>query len=172
MESLLQPASSNRAQDYLTGAETAVRRFCGWHVAPTIDQTLVLDGSGAGTIFVPTLHVEDITSCTNDGQAIDVATLEWSAGGYLRAPEGRIWSSRLRGVRIQILHGYDEASDVGEMIRAIAARAASAPDAYIREQAGGVQLAPSMTAPNVAGGVVLMDHERKMLEPYKLYGTG
>lgn len=172
MESMVQAPGANRAQEYLAAAEQAVRAYCGWHVAPVVDEALTLDGSGTNTLFIPTLRVVAISAITNGDQVLDPATLEWSADGFARLPYGQLWTDKLRGVNIQLRHGYQAAPDLVEIIRAMAARAQSAPDTILRSQVGMVSQTVSMVAPNVAGGVVLMDHERAMLEPYRIRAAG
>ena len=38
-------------------AQAAVRAYCGWHIAPSLSETLVLDGTGARAFILPTLHL-------------------------------------------------------------------------------------------------------------------
>ena len=164
---LLDVAGSQEQQD-LEAAEAAVRSYCGWHIAPAIIEDLVLDGSGTSTLFLKTLRLKDVTAAEVSGTALDVAGLEWSEAGYLRKPGG--WPDRLRSVKVTAVHGFDAAPDVAAIVRAIAARASASPMGVVREQAGAVSIGFSLTAPGVSGGVVLMDHERRMLDKYRLPG--
>ena len=165
----LQPlGESSPEQQDLVAAEAAVRRYCGWHVAPVIIEDLVLDGSGTSTLFLRTLRLENVQSVSLSGVPLDLADLEWSENGYLR--KSGVWPDRLRSVRVTVEHGFDSADDVAAIVRAIAARASASPTGVVREQAGAVSIGFSLTAPGVSGGVVLMDHERAMLDKYRLPG--
>lgn len=82
-------------------AAASVRAYCGWHVAPVVEESLVLDGSGARRLVLPTLRVVEVTSLEVDGHL--VAEPEWSASGILW---GR-FSGRPRSVRITLRHGFD-----------------------------------------------------------------
>jgi hypothetical protein len=166
--SLLSTANADPAQD-LAAAEAAVRKYCGWHIAPVITQDLVLDGSGTASLFIKSLRVVDITAAECDGVTLDPATLEWSEAGFVRA--SCRWPDKLRAVKLTVRHGFDEAPDVVAIVRAIAARASASPTGVVREQAGAVSLSMSLTAPGVSGGVVLMDHERRMLDNYRIGGA-
>lgn len=166
--SLLPPVSADREADYLAAAEALVRSYCGWHIAPVIFEDLILDGTGTGTVFVKSLRLVNVTAAVNDGTVLDPLTLEWSEAGFVRA-DG-VWTDKLRAVKLTVQHGFDEVPDVAEIIRAIAARASASPTGVVREQAGAVSVSMSLVAPGVSGGVVLMDHERRMLDRYRLPG--
>lgn len=166
--SLLPPVSADRNVDYLAAAEAAVRAYCGWHIAPIITEDLVLDGSGTRTLFVKTMRLLDVTAGTSDGVVLDPLTLEWSESGFVRSTS--VWPDKLRSVRLSVMHGFEVVPDVAEIVQAMAARAASAPSGVVREQAGAVSVSNSLTAPGVSGGVVLMDHERKQLDRYRITG--
>lgn len=166
--SLLPPAGVSQEQDNLTSAEAAVRAYCGWHVAPRHIEDLVLDGSGTSTLFLKTLRLTAVTAVEVNGVALDPSTLEWSEAGYLRTPG--VWPDRLRSVKVTIEHGFDYVPDVAAIVQAVAARASASPTGVVREQAGAVSISMSMVAPGVSGGVVLMDHERRMLDRYRLTG--
>lgn len=169
MDTLMQAPGANRDQEYLAAAEEAVRNYCGWHIAPIITETLILDGSGAETLFIPTMKIVSIQEAINGRRALDPTTLEWSSDGYLRNG-GQRWTERLRGVSITLTHGHAHADHVVEIIRSVAARAAMSPDGVVRESAGAISLTPSMTASGVSGGVILMAHEKEQLETYKIRG--
>lgn len=166
--SLLPPVSTNRETDYLAAAEAQVRAYCRWHIAPVTAENLVLDGTGSRSLFVRTLRLVSVTAVEVDGLVVDPATLEWSEAGFIRAPG--IWVDKLRSVKLTVTHGFESVPDVAEIVRAIAARASAAPGGVVREQAGAVSLTNSLTATGVSGGVVLMDHERRMLDKYRLPG--
>lgn len=160
--------ASTQAERNLAAAEAVVRAYCGWHIAPSVIEDVVLDGSGTRSLFVKTLKLRNVVAAEVSGVVVDVATLEWSEAGFLRAPG--IFTDRLRSVRLTIEHGFDTAPDVAQIIRDIAARADAAPGGVVREQAGAVSITNSLTATGVSGGVVLMDHERRMLDKYRLPG--
>ena len=81
----------------------AVRDYCGWHIAPSVTETLTVDGPGGALLLLPTLYLTDVSSITSDGHA--VTDPEWSQNGMVRG----CWSSKFRGVVAEITHGYDEA---------------------------------------------------------------
>lgn len=166
--SLLSAVSPDRETDYLAAAEAQVRSYCGWHIAPVVIQDLVLDGTGTKSLFVRTLKLVTVTAAEVDGEIIDPTTLEWSEAGFIRAPG--IWVDKLRSVKLTISHGFESVPDVAEIIRSIAGRAAASPGGVVREQAGSVSIGFSMVAQGVSGGVVLMDHERRILDRYRIGG--
>lgn len=81
----------------------AVRTYCGWHVAPSVTQTLVLDGPGGSLLVLPSLLVTDVAEVKNAGTVL--SDPEWSAAGMIRSHG---WTTRFRGVSVTLTHGYDE----------------------------------------------------------------
>lgn len=166
--SLVAGGSGNPQTDRLDAAEQMVRDYCGWHIAPVITQTIVLDGSGARSLFVPSLKVLNVTACKVRGLELDVTALEWSGDGFLRRDCG--WPDRLRSIELTIEHGFEFAPGVAEIVKEIASRAASAVGGRTRESAGGVNITNALVAPGVSGGVVLMEHEKAALDRYRIFG--
>ena len=164
--SLLSTPSADRNTDYLAAAESAVRAYCGWHIAPVVTEDLVLDGTGTRSLFVNTLRLVDVTAASIGGDVLDPLALEWSEAGFIRNPAG--WPDKLRAVRLTVTHGFESVPDVAEIVREIAERAALSPGGITREATGPFSASFSSTAPGVSGGVVLMDHERKQLDRYKI----
>jgi hypothetical protein len=64
-------------EDAWAATVAEVRAFCGWHIAPEVTETLTLDGPGGYVLVLPTLHLVDLVSVTNDGTAI--TDPEWPA---------------------------------------------------------------------------------------------
>jgi hypothetical protein len=89
-------------------AVSAVRAYCGWHIAPSVTETFIVDGPGRGMLYVPTLHMTAVVSLTNDGETLSVAPedLEWSGRGAIRRRS--FWSYKWRGVSVEVTHGYDD----------------------------------------------------------------
>ncbi|MFJ2470530.1 hypothetical protein [Glutamicibacter sp. NPDC087583] len=168
MQSMIPAPGGSRA--YLAAAEKAVRDFAGWHIAPVLEETLTLDGNGENSLRLPTLRIAAISAMSNEGEELDPETLEWSEAGFVRLPAGQRWTNRLRGVSVTLTHGIKDASLIIDTIRQMAARAEMSPTGAIREKAGMTELTPTMVAPNAAGGVVLMEHERLLLAPYRIGG--
>lgn len=166
--SLPQSPETDPYQRRLVAAENRVRRYCGWHIAPVVEQTIVLDGSGSVALFVPTLKLRSVTACKVNGVDIDPTTLEWSEDGFLRRACG--WPDRLRSVELTIEHGFEEAPEVAELIMEIAERAGTAVGGRTREQVGAVSISNALVAPGVSGGIVIMEHEKALLDKYKLPG--
>lgn len=94
------PAGIDPAQ--WASAVGAIRDYCGWHIAPEVEETLTVDGPGGHLLVLPTQHVVSVASITNDGTV--VTDPEWSASGLVRGG----WSSRFRGVVVTMKHGFEE----------------------------------------------------------------
>lgn len=78
-----------------------VRGRCGWHIAPTVTETITLDGSGTRVVSLPSLHVTDVGEVTENGVEVDV---EWASTGLLR--RRRFWTDRWRAVEVTFTHGH------------------------------------------------------------------
>lgn len=155
----------------LAAAEATVRAYCGWHIAPVrADDVVTVDGSGATVLALPTMNLRDVSEVTEDGQLVTLDTVSWSASGFLHrtAP----WTTRLRGVVVTMEHGYaDVPLEVQAVVLAVAARAVVSPDGVVRSQVGSVSVTFSQSSFNVAGGVALLEHERGVLDRYRLPST-
>ncbi len=151
----------------LDGASAAVRRYCGWHVTPVISEDVLLDGTGSSLIIVPTLRLVSVSSASNDGVTVDQTGFDWSPAGLVKLRSG-CWSNRYRSVALSISHGFESAPDVVQIVQQVVANAISSSMGATREQAGQVSISWSLTAPNVAGGVSLLQRDLDVLNLYRL----
>lgn len=132
----LSPAEAYTAGLLLDAVTAEVQAHCGWHIAPTGSATVTVDGSGAPIQALPTLHLVDLVSVTEDGTAVDLTDVQWSAAGYMW--RSTAWTGKLRGVVADIEHGYAEApAEVTAIVCAAAARGFSNPAGVLREASGG-----------------------------------
>ncbi len=120
-------------------ADALVRGYCGWHVAPSLTETLTVDGSGGCVQPLPTRYLTAVASVTDDGLAVNLADedVEWSTSGLLwrYAP----WTWRPRGVVATITHGYPVVPADVQMVAAdLAGSLADAPGLVTRMTVGQV----------------------------------
>jgi len=155
------------ADFWLKAAHGAVRRFCGWHVAPTITDTLVLDGSGGREILLPSLRVVTLTSVLNDGQDV-TASVDTSRAGILRLTTG-CWTDRLGRITVTLTHGYylDEVPEVAAVIAGVAKRGPNSGRVEASEAANGSSRGAALDR-GAPLSIPLLAPERETLAPYRL----
>lgn len=163
------PEADPRLVPLLAGASAGVRRWCGWHVAPVLEETLTGDGPAGRLLLLPTGRLLEVVSGTNAGEAVDVAGLDFSAAGMVELRAGS-WSGRLGSVSLRVRHGYDVAdvADVAQIVKQVTANALASPMGATREQAGTVSVAWATTAPGVSGGLSLLQRDLDVLAAFKI----
>ena len=154
-------------------AEATVRAHCGWHVAPVKDETITLDGPGTGALLLPSLHVVDVLTITEDGAELTPAIdYSWSVSGAVRRyPEswrvdsqGR-WTGNFRAVVVELTHGFDQwPLDVLAVIDRLVARAMSG--AGVLSQVGAVSFATGQDGLPLSDSLSTTD--KAALGPYVL----
>lgn len=109
-------------------AERAVTEYCGWHVAPAVLETLVLDGSGHGTLQLPTKRVESIWSVKVLGVELGLNDYDWSPVGMLAMRSHARFPDRYRSVEVSLTHGYETMpAELETVILGLAVRAVASP---------------------------------------------
>lgn len=88
--------------DEWAAAISSIRGYCGWHIAPEVEETVTVDGPGRGDLVLPTLRLVDLVTLTSDGTV--TTDPEWSSSGIVSGG----WSSKRRGVVVTMLHGFEE----------------------------------------------------------------
>lgn len=163
------PASDPRVLPLLNGASAAVRKYCRWHVAPVLEESLTVDGPGSSVVHLPTARLLSLVEVSNDGQPVPVAALDVSRAGMIER-RGGCWSSRFSGVSARVRHGYDLAAvaDISQIVVQVVSNALASPMGVTREQAGAMSVSWSMTAPNVAGGLSLLERDLAVLNEYRI----
>lgn len=104
----------------VTQAEALVRAYCGWHIAPSIEQTLTLYGNRAN-LYLPSANVTAVSAVVDSGGTVspDVYRLR---GDRLERTSG--WWSRRTPVTVTLTHGYDTVpAEVQQVVFDIANRA-------------------------------------------------
>lgn len=153
--------------DWRAAALQAARQFCGWHVAPVIEETLTLDGPGRAALLLPSNRVEEILSLTEDKEPVDVTTLEVSRMGILRKSNGKAWTRKLGAIEVTLRHGYDQYDDFAGIVEGVRARAAATGAGNLSETAGPFSVRRGTQNGEVVG-IPLMMSEKAALAPYRL----
>lgn len=152
----LAPNLDPTPDDRLLQAEAMVRAFCGWHIAPSRDETLVLDGRGGCNLMLPSLYVTAITSVVENGvdlvegtdftwsQAGWVFRSSWAGGWWYDAgdygssfPIPGWWTTQLRGVVVELTHGYEDVpAEVTAVVQAVGQRLVDNPTGLEQQVVG------------------------------------
>lgn len=104
-------ADDPETQRMLDAALAAARRDVGWRVSPPVlDDTVILDGPGSRILRLPTQKLNELTSITEDGIALDLDELRWSATDghevHVRKRNHTSWSCYYRSIEVVMDHGY------------------------------------------------------------------
>lgn len=170
------PADDARLAGAVDSASAMIRAFCGWHLAPTLRETIIVDGPGGHVVSLPTMHVVEIfaideTFPTFD-PPVDIATLEWSRIGELRRVGG-YWTTRYQGLQIDLEHGYPTGSAAWAIAHSVAlsvaSRAILSPvSGVVREQTLVSSITYGQSSAGISGGTALAPSEFDALSTYKL----
>lgn len=154
--------------DWGAAALLAVRRYCGWHVAPVLTEDMTLDGPGGRALLIPSGQLLGVESLEEDGQVVDLESLEVSKAGVIRRSGGP-WTNRLGGIKLTVKHGYDEFDDLRGVVEQIAKRAASTGSGALSESAGPFSVRRGTTGGGgEVVGIPLLATEKETLAPYKI----
>lgn len=159
----------------LDQAEGLVRRYCGWHIAPSRTETFTLP-EAAPYIVLPTLHLTAVTAIV-DADATDLL-----ANGYTFSPEGvlRRGSYAQAGISylstwwpggtvVTFTHGYvDVPPEITGVVQAIAQRAVDNPRSLVSTQDGPFSDTYSQTGTGETLALGLLAGEKVALDMYRL----
>lgn len=143
-----------------TAAEEAVRSACGWHIAPSVTETVKVEGDGSRVLLLPTLHLTAVTEIRDEAGEV-VSGYRIRENGIVR---GRVWRND-ELYSLDITHGYDAwPPELQEIIERLG-DAAGTPGSIV--QVGQVRYAvdPATGAP-IAGRLTALD--QAVLERYRL----
>lgn len=152
---------------WVKAGQAAVRRFCGWHVAPSITETVKVDSYGGRVLMLRTKHLTELVSVLINGVDV-IDQVRWSESGILTL-RGGCWPNEVGAVEVTLSHGYDldEVPDVAALIASIGKRAASQPGAVASQSVNGASVS-FMQAGGAPLSVPLLAIEKDALEPYRL----
>lgn len=91
------------------GAE-AVRRFAGWHIAPRLETTVLLDHDGSDRLRLPTLKLHEVASVTDVSSREPRLITGWRASMQSAVLAGR-FPRGIAVVEVVFSHGYDKCPD-------------------------------------------------------------
>lgn len=125
-------------------AGESVRSEVGWHIAPSITETVTIESEGTEYLFLPTLWLTSVTAVRNVSDPDNAVVLaDWAASptprfraGCLRRPGG--WPCG--ELEVDIVHGYG--SCPADLLPAVAAvaRQSKKDTELSRRDVGGVSL--------------------------------
>lgn len=152
---------------WMQAAQGAVRRFCGWHVAPIVTETLRVDAYGGRILELPSKRVTAISSISVDGKDL-AGQFDWSEAGTVKLRSG-CWPDAPGSVRVVLTHGWEseDVPEVAALILTVARRAATSPGARTARAVNGASESFA-TAGGAPLSVPLLEIEKATLAPYRL----
>lgn len=149
-------------------AVSAIRGYCGWHIAPSMELTGKVGSAGGKIIRIPALNVTEVTKLTlADGTDL-LEGAQWNAGGLveLALPV----EPCLSGIEYAVTAGFnpEEVPDLITIALQVSRRAASAPAGSVRSQSvNGASVSYAFSGSG-ATSIQLMQDERDILDKYRI----
>lgn len=155
---------------YVDAATDVVRKYCGWHIAPSLE---VIDGryqcGERGLIMLNSLHVTAVDSVTVDGRQLDHGEFDWDECGFITRRHTS-WP-RDPYALVSFTHGHPECpTDVQAVVFEVASKAMALPavPAKAFEAAGGPF---RLSLSGAVLGTSLSDDHKSRLDSYRLQGV-
>lgn len=131
----------------VSSAGGQVRDTCGWHIAPTLTQTVRIAPT-KNLLFLRTMKLLDVVSVTDrDGNEVEVDDFDEGTGivSLKRAPRGR--------VAVEFEHGYEDCPPA--LLSVVAERAARIKAGTARQESLGSRSISIAAVPDVTSDEVI-----------------
>lgn len=162
-------ATDARLASVCSAVSTAIRDYCGWHVAPAL-QCVVTTEVKTRIITLPAKLVTEVDSVSVAGSTLDADSFEWKRAGLLRLSRNPIRRGRWGAYTVQYTAGLDvSASPLAQVAVQVALNNLAASPGVRSESVGQVSVSYNATADGVSGGVTLLDRDRELLKQYRLH---
>lgn len=150
-------------------AQAAIRRYCGWHVAPSVTRTIRLDGHGGDSLLLPSKHVTALSSLKLDGVE-HVQDARFSEAGSLVLVNGVTFPDLPGSVEATITDGWDleDVPEVQMILLDIASRVMQVPGTVSSQSTNGSSVTYRSGSDGGVPNVALFDSEKRTLQPYRL----
>ena len=136
-----------RVESAIDAFTSAIRRYCGWHVAGVMPCRATLDGGGH-SLWLPSNHVHTVTRVTVCG--VEVTAYEWNRQGLLRVPHS---PDMLRCVEVEYQAGHDGTPpDLAEFVVRRVEQALAKSRGVMQETAGSVSISYAQSFATDLGG--------------------
>lgn len=146
---LLQPADLDDfagapfSDALVLAAGESIRSGAGWHIAPSVTETVTVDSTFGPFLFLPTLFLTAVTAVRDVTDPDNPVTLDgWSSAPTVRFRAGclrRNWSWPCGVLEVDIVHGYDMCPSDLMAVAAQLCREAKRGGEVARLVVGGVQ---------------------------------
>lgn len=166
-------AGDARVDSEIKAAQSRVRDYVGWHLAPSMACEFKADSiSVARCVQLPARYVTGVSSVTVDGVVLDASEYFWKPNGLLwfkRRNNNVSWNDIVinytAGLPADLLGG------IKELIAHRVVHSVAQSYGIQSELAGGVQISYSTSWINGANATTLPDDNKEVLAPYRLQGV-
>ena len=160
-------ASAEGLDIALAAASSAIRNYCGWHIAPALTCKAKTWGGGA-YLFCPWAAMSAVASVTQNGVALASTAYDWRSSGVIRRTDGFFFADfPWNTIEVTATAGYDTADNVlQQVIIQLVGNALAAPLGVREEHAGQVGISYNQTGNGMTGGVTLTPRDEALLEVY------
>lgn len=148
----------------IAAARSFVEQYCGWHIAPVREDTVLLDGNGLKILQLPSLHVLSVATVEVDGELLPENQYTWSVKGLLRLRHG-VWPHEFRSVEVRFTHGFEDCPAIDSVVATLAERALMTPAGISAMTVGGRSESYGRGA---GAGIAATGQEYSILDPYRL----
>lgn len=156
-------AADERIGYAIAGTCSAIRKYCGWHIAGSANCRAIIDG-GATKIWLPANHVSAITSVKVLGES--VTGYQWSRQGELRIPRS---PDVLAAIEVEYVAGLpDVPQDLMDLVVRRVKRMVTSTYGVTQETAGSVTISYAQNVAADSGGSHLTASDRAALAGYRL----
>lgn len=151
----------------LLQAEALVRAYCGWHIAPSREETVTVHVFGGTYLPLPSLYVTEVSGVAEAGTALVLDDgYAWLTPSSTLTRYSWGWDA---DVEVTFTHGYEAAPpEVSAIVQAVAQRAVDNPGSRPRDQVGPFAESYSQVGFNQAPALVLLDAEKEALSRYRI----
>ncbi|WP_341266968.1 hypothetical protein [Gordonia malaquae] len=100
------PEGVEATDDLIGTVCEAIRGWCGWHIAPSYSEKVVVDNVGNKVVHLPTMHLTDVEK-VEDYDGHELSGIRFSQDGMLHREAG--WPKGFQAISASVTHGLDSA---------------------------------------------------------------
>lgn len=95
------------SETVVASSAEAIRNEAGWHIAPSVTETITIDSNGGPILMLPTLYLTAVTEVVDVSGDTPTVLTGWrkSRAGMLSRQQG--WPHGFESVEVTFTHGYD-----------------------------------------------------------------